>query len=600
MREKKPDLRVQNLDPKTRAAAEAAARAFGLTIKEWVGQIIHGRVRAGAAQAPSSTDRPTSTAESREGTQAAPEAPPETAGASPEPSGPAEPVGEPPARGAEQSTGRDATDEEILAALDALSQQVDAIERHMDQAVTPLGKAVKTLEEQLASLKKPVEAPAEVRDKAPHDASPAAAGTVREALSTPAPGGVSAEEAAAHDKHDKDSPAPVPIAIPTRWLVAAAVLLAGLASAAWVLLWLSQDSASLDKRIAISDPPPGGAIGVESSPPARVSGEQGAEQMGMAPSAVSAPPKEQLSAREDFGSVEAQTAANPDTVPSALIKSLQDEAAKGDAEAQHDLALIYAQGRGVPKDYPAAAHWLREAALQGLANAQYNLAALSEKGLGVQQDSLAALLWYLDAAEQGHVLAQYSVGIAYARGRGILQDYFEAERWLRKAAEQGLARAQYELGALHENGFGVPKNDDVAFKWYSLASARGNADAEARVREVAARLTPDRLAEARALAREADGEIPAAPQLTAQALLLPATSREAAKPTPELISDIQKILIRLDFDPGSPDGIAGERTTNAIREYQEFVDLEVDGRPSEELLAHMGLFLGEEPPPAGR
>lgn len=577
MREKKPDPRVQALDPETRAAAEAAARASGLTVEEWVEQIIHDRVRAGAAQAPSSTDRPTSTAESREGTQAAPEVPPETAGASPEPSGPAEPAGEPPARGAEQSTGRDATDEEILAALDALSQQVDATERHMDQAVTPLGKAVKALEEQLASLKKPAEAPAEVRDKAPHDPSPAAAGTVREALSTPAPGGVSAEEAEAHDKHDKDSPAAGPIAIPTRWLIAAAASLAGLAAAAWVLLWLSQDYASPDKRIAISDPPPGGAIGVESSPP-----------------------KEQLSAREDSGSVEAQTAAKPDTVPSALIKSLQGEAAKGDADAQHDLALIYAQGRGVPKDYPAAAHWLREAALQGLANAQYNLGALSEKGLGVQQDSLAALLWYLDAAEQGHVLAQYSVGIAYARGRGILQDYFEAERWLRKAAEQGLARAQYELGALHENGFGVPKNDDVAFKWYSLASARGNADAEARVREVAARLTPDRLAEARALAREADGEIPAAPQLTASALLLPATSREAAKPTPELISDIQKILIRLDFDPGSPDGIAGERTTNAIREYQEFVDLEVDGRPSEELLAHMGLFLGEEPPPAGR
>ncbi len=578
MREKKPDLRVQALDPETRAAAEAAARASGLTVEEWVEQIIHGRVRAGAAQAPSSTDRPTSTAESREGTQAAPEAPPETAGASPEPSGPVKPAGEPPARGAEQSTGWDVTDEEILAALDALAQQVDATERHMGQVVTPLGKAVKALEEQLASLKKPAEAPAEVRDKAPHDPSPAAAGTVREALSTPAPGGVSAEEAEAHDKHDKDSPAPVPIAIPTRWLVAAAVLLAGLAAAAWVLLWLSQDYASPDKRIAISDPPPGGAIGVESSPPARVSGEQGAEQIGMAPPAVSVPPGD----------------------PPALIKSLQDEAAKGDADAQHDLALIYAQGRGVPKDYRAAAHWLREAALQGLANAQYNLGALSEKGLGVQQDSLAALLWYLDAAEQGHVLAQYSVGIAYARGRGIPQDYFAAERWLRKAAEQGLARAQYELGALHENGFGVPKNDDVAFKWYSLASARGNADAEARVREIAARLTPDRLAEARALARAADGEILAAPQLTAPALLLPATSREAAKPTPELISDIQKILTRLDFDPGPPDGIAGERTTNAIREYQEFVDLEVDGRPSEELLAHIHSLLGEEPPPAGR
>ncbi|MEE8535878.1 MAG: hypothetical protein V3S45_07490, partial [Kiloniellales bacterium] len=177
MRKKKPDLRAQALDPETRAAAEAAAEDSGLTLKEWLEQAIRTSARGAPARAPGSTDSPPSTAESRDRTQAAPEAPPQIAGASPEPSGPAEPTGAPPARGAERPADRDVTDEEILAALDALSQQVDATERHMDQAVTPLGKAIKTLEEQLANLKKPA-----------------------------------------------------PIVIPIRWLVAAAVLLAGLAS----------------------------------------------------------------------------------------------------------------------------------------------------------------------------------------------------------------------------------------------------------------------------------------------------------------------------------------------------------------------------------
>ena len=46
---------------------------------------------------------------------------------------------------------------------------------------------------------------------------------------------------------------------------------------------------------------------------------------------------------------------------------------QGYATAQFNLALMYYNGRGVPRDYQAAARWYRKAADQGNAKAQYNL-----------------------------------------------------------------------------------------------------------------------------------------------------------------------------------------------------------------------------------
>ena len=55
------------------------------------------------------------------------------------------------------------------------------------------------------------------------------------------------------------------------------------------------------------------------------------------------------------------------------VKSLKEKAQAGDAQAQYDLGVAYADGKGVPKDEVEAVKWYRKAAEQGDASAQNNL-----------------------------------------------------------------------------------------------------------------------------------------------------------------------------------------------------------------------------------
>ena len=102
---------------------------------------------------------------------------------------------------------------------------------------------------------------------------------------------------------------------------------------------------------------------------------------------------------------------------------------KGDAEAQAELGVMYADGRGVPQDYSQAVAWSRKAADQGLARAQQNLGWAYFSGQGVPQDYRQAARWYRKAADQGLVKAQGMLGAMYADGQGVTQDYVEAHKW---------------------------------------------------------------------------------------------------------------------------------------------------------------------------
>ena len=55
------------------------------------------------------------------------------------------------------------------------------------------------------------------------------------------------------------------------------------------------------------------------------------------------------------------------------LKLLRPLAEQGHADAQHNLGVMYINGRGVPQDYAEAVKWFRLAAEQGHAVAQYNL-----------------------------------------------------------------------------------------------------------------------------------------------------------------------------------------------------------------------------------
>jgi uncharacterized protein len=137
---------------------------------------------------------------------------------------------------------------------------------------------------------------------------------------------------------------------------------------------------------------------------------------------------------------------------------------------------------------------------QGIATAQLGLGLMYFNGSGVPQDYAAAMMWDRKAAEQGNADAQYMGGFMYAFGKGVPQDDVAAMMWDRKAADQGNANAQYRLGSVYENGEGVPQDYVQAHMWFNLAAAQGDIDAAHARDDVAAKMTPDKIAQAQALA----------------------------------------------------------------------------------------------------
>ena len=72
-------------------------------------------------------------------------------------------------------------------------------------------------------------------------------------------------------------------------------------------------------------------------------------------------------------------------------------------------------------------------------------------------------------------------------------------RWYTAAAEQGEVFAQNGLGLMYRNGYGVDQSDVDAYKWLHLAAQQGHAAAAADLAEVAARMSPEDIAKAKAL-----------------------------------------------------------------------------------------------------
>ncbi len=85
-------------------------------------------------------------------------------------------------------------------------------------------------------------------------------------------------------------------------------------------------------------------------------------------------------------------------------------------------------------DYATALREWRPLAEQGHAEAQHNLGLLYGNGRGVSQDDAEALGWWRKAAEQGHAEAQFNLGFMYYNGRGVPQDYAQAHMWYHLAA----------------------------------------------------------------------------------------------------------------------------------------------------------------------
>lgn len=159
-----------------------------------------------------------------------------------------------------------------------------------------------------------------------------------------------------------------------------------------------------------------------------------------------------------------------DRQPDAIVSQAPDKlphkrASQGNAEAQLQLGLRYAEGDGVIRNDKEAAKWLALAARQGVSEAEYHY------------------------------------GLMLLKGRGVVQDYRAAFEWIEKSAKRGYARAQYSLGELYRYGTGTPIDKAHAYLWFNLAASQG-IDAAAKARDsLVWQLKPEQIAEMQEVAR---------------------------------------------------------------------------------------------------
>jgi hypothetical protein len=172
------------------------------------------------------------------------------------------------------------------------------------------------------------------------------------------------------------------------------------------------------------------------------------------------------------------------------------------AGALEDAIAAYDQ-----KDYATALRLVRPLAEQGDPKAQGVLGDMYWRGEGVPQDYAEAVAWFRKAAQQGDDTAQFALGNIYEHKPGDQhgrppQDYAEAAKWYGKAAQQGNVFGQLSLAWMYEEGRGVPQDYVLAHMWLNLATAHGATDAAKFRDELAAKMTPEQVADAQRLARE--------------------------------------------------------------------------------------------------
>ena len=265
-------------------------------------------------------------------------------------------------------------------------------------------------------------------------------------------------------------------------------------------------------------------------------------------------------------------------------------AASGDPAAEFEIATRYAEGATIGKDLAKAADWYEKAAEGGVAVAQYRLGSLYERGQGVTKDLTSAVNWYQRAADQGNVNAMHNLAVLMSEGADGPPDHDKALQWFLAAGNYGVRDSQYNLGVIYARGLGASQDLIESYKWFAIAAAQGDTDASARRDEVAAALSADDLAKARAAVSawhvkapiaEANAVATPAGGWDGPAQMIGQADRQA------LVKKIQTLLADQGFDPGPPDGVAGPKTVDAVRAYQHKVGVAETGQIDNTLMASL-------------
>jgi localization factor PodJL len=142
---------------------------------------------------------------------------------------------------------------------------------------------------------------------------------------------------------------------------------------------------------------------------------------------------------------------------------------------------------------------------------------------------------------------------------------------------------------LYARGLGVTQDLAASFKWFSLAANRGDQDAAKARDDIAASLDA---ATVQALMADLGTFRPVAIDLAANFAPIGTWNRDfdpgETITTPKVVMGVQMALGLLGFEVGTPDGVAGAKTAEAIRAFERATGMSEHGEINPRLLAVLG------------
>ena len=151
----------------------------------------------------------------------------------------------------------------------------------------------------------------------------------------------------------------------------------------------------------------------------------------------------------------------------SLALSLLNEAAiKGNSDAQHDLGLIYYEGKKVPKDFEVAGKWYRASMLGGNEASRKFIEKSNNYCAHTLEISSAALGPCFIGAYADKPNSQDIIAYMYATGNVLPKDQKKSADWFLRSAKNGDQVAQITLVGYYLTGDGVPKDNAEALAWY--------------------------------------------------------------------------------------------------------------------------------------
>ncbi|MGI9372887.1 MAG: peptidoglycan-binding protein [Hyphomicrobiales bacterium] len=259
-------------------------------------------------------------------------------------------------------------------------------------------------------------------------------------------------------------------------------------------------------------------------------------------------------------------------------KGLREDALSGDKRAQYKVARHFHEGKIVPQSDANAAVWIKKSAAQDYPPAVYRLAAMLERGRGVEKDLPRAFELYQQAAEEEHIVAMYNLSVFYISDKAGKRDYKKAAYWLQQSSQYGLRNAQFNLARFYQTGTGVERDLSQALYWYFLTARQGDKEAQNQINVISKQMESS---EFESVLKRAQQWRPIPPNYDANGLQPPNAKKVTTSPTPqaqppqsgfnvtpEIVRDVQSVLIATGYLTGSADGVAGPKTLEAVKTFQ--------------------------------